>query len=170
MIPLLLCSVAVVYIALENFFFYISAARRLKLDILACEKVHPLFEELCQTLKAHPGDEKRIEKEAHRIIEALTRRLDGLEFLASIATLLGLTGTVSGMVKTFMTIQQRGERVSIALLAGGIWEALLTTLFGLVIAVVALTSYFFLIKKAEGFAVLLEQKINAWIKSLDGQS
>ena len=74
-------------------------------------------------------------------IRNLENYLGGLEVIASISPLLGLFGTVLGMIKAFLNLEKAGSQIDPALLAGGIWEALLTTAFGLAIAIPALTAY-----------------------------
>ena len=74
-------------------------------------------------------------------IRNLENYLGGLEVIASISPLLGLFGTVLGMIKAFLNLEKAGSQVDPALLAGGIWEALLTTAFGLAVAIPALTAY-----------------------------
>lgn len=68
--------------------------------------------------------------------------LRGLEMVANIAPLLGLLGTVIGMVTAFSKLETAGARVDPSLLAGGIWEALLTTVGGLVVAIPAVAAYY----------------------------
>ncbi len=63
--------------------------------------------------------------------------LRALELIASIAPLLGLLGTVLGMIAAFRTLQEAGSRADPAMLAGGIWEALLTTAAGMAVAIPA---------------------------------
>ncbi len=63
--------------------------------------------------------------------------LRGLELISTIAPLLGLLGTVLGMIEAFQTLQQAGSRADPSLLAGGIWEALLTTAAGMAVAIPA---------------------------------
>lgn len=63
--------------------------------------------------------------------------LRALELIATIAPLLGLLGTVLGMIAAFQTLQQAGARADPAALAGGIWEALLTTAAGMAVAIPA---------------------------------
>lgn len=65
----------------------------------------------------------------------LQRGLRALEAIAQIAPLLGLFGTVLGMIDAFRTLQHAGDRVDPAALAGGIWVALLTTACGLAVAI-----------------------------------
>lgn len=63
--------------------------------------------------------------------------LRALELIATIAPLLGLLGTVLGMIAAFQALQQAGSRADPSLLAGGIWEALLTTAAGMAVAIPA---------------------------------
>lgn len=70
--------------------------------------------------------------------------LRGLEAIATIAPLLGLFGTVLGMISAFQALEMSGARADPAALAGGIWEALLTTAAGMAVAIptsAALTWY-----------------------------
>jgi len=60
-----------------------------------------------------------------------------LELIATIAPLLGLLGTVLGMIEAFQALQEAGSRADPAALAGGIWEALLTTAAGMAVAIPA---------------------------------
>ncbi|MFQ1700082.1 MotA/TolQ/ExbB proton channel family protein [Loktanella agnita] len=63
--------------------------------------------------------------------------LRALELIATIAPLLGLLGTVLGMIAAFQALQEAGSKADPALLAGGIWEALLTTAAGMAVAIPA---------------------------------
>ena len=63
--------------------------------------------------------------------------LRALELIAAIAPLLGLFGTVLGMIEAFQTLQEAGSRADPSALAGGIWEALLTTAAGMAVAIPA---------------------------------
>lgn len=63
--------------------------------------------------------------------------LRGLELAATIGPLLGLLGTVTGMIESFQSLQSAGVRADTATLAGGIWEALLTTAAGMAVAIPA---------------------------------
>ena len=60
-----------------------------------------------------------------------------LELISTIAPLLGLLGTVMGMIAAFQTLQEAGSRADPSALAGGIWEALLTTAAGMAVAIPA---------------------------------
>ncbi|MFN2361115.1 MAG: MotA/TolQ/ExbB proton channel family protein [Marinobacter sp.] len=65
----------------------------------------------------------------------LRRGLRPLEVIGSLAPLLGLLGTVLGMIKAFQQLEAAGNKVNPAILSGGIWEALLTTAVGLSVAI-----------------------------------
>ena len=67
----------------------------------------------------------------------LREGLRALELIATIAPLLGLLGTVLGMIEAFQALQASGARADPAVLAGGIWEALLTTAAGMAVAIPA---------------------------------
>ncbi len=81
------------------------------------------------------------EAETARVARALLARaqagLRGLELAATIGPLLGLLGTVTGMISAFQALQQAGSHADPATLAGGIWEALLTTAAGMAVAIPA---------------------------------
>ena len=68
-------------------------------------------------------------------LESLSTGLRALEIIASLAPLLGLFGTVLGMIEAFREMEQAGHQVNPAVLSGGIWEALLTTALGLGVAI-----------------------------------
>ncbi len=80
-------------------------------------------------------------EEATRVAKGLLARassgLRALELIATIAPLLGLLGTVLGMIAAFQALEETGARADPAALAGGIWEALLTTAAGMAVAIPA---------------------------------
>jgi biopolymer transport protein ExbB len=82
-------------------------------------------------------------------IRNLESHLRGLEVIANLSPLLGLLGTVMGMIGAFAELESAGSKVDPAILAGGIWEALLTTAFGLVIAIPALAAFYMLEGRVE---------------------
>lgn len=74
-------------------------------------------------------------------IARLTRHNRTLELIGLIAPLLGLLGTILGMITAFKALQSSGAQADPAVLAGGIWEALLTTAFGLAVAIPAIVAF-----------------------------
>ncbi len=81
-----------------------------------------------------PGIEERLDAEAGLLLARLERGFRLLDTVAQIAPLLGLFGTVLGMIEAFQSLQSAGSSVDPSLLAGGIWVALLTTAVGLAVA------------------------------------
>ncbi len=77
-------------------------------------------------------------------IPALERRVGSIAAIAQAAPLLGLLGTVLGMISTFGVLQAEGAYVSMGQISGGMWQALLTTAAGLAIAVPAYLAHHFL--------------------------
>lgn len=77
-------------------------------------------------------------------IRYLESHLRGLEMTAMISPLMGLLGTVIGMINSFSKLSSAGTRVDPSILAGGIWEALLTTAGGLAVAIPALAAHYIL--------------------------
>ncbi len=86
-------------------------------------------------------DREAAEAETGRIARSLLVQaragLRGLELASTIGPLLGLLGTVTGMIAAFQALQEAGSRADPATLAGGIWEALLTTAAGMAVAIPA---------------------------------
>ncbi|NOD31141.1 MotA/TolQ/ExbB proton channel family protein [Ruegeria sp. HKCCD6228] len=76
----------------------------------------------------------RADAEAEARFAGLERGLNVLDMVSQLAPLLGLFGTVLGMIEAFRTLQEAGNAVDPALLAGGIWVALMTTAAGLAVA------------------------------------
>ncbi|MFC5736437.1 MotA/TolQ/ExbB proton channel family protein [Sinirhodobacter huangdaonensis] len=76
-------------------------------------------------------------REARALLAQARTGLRGLELAATIGPLLGLLGTVTGMIGAFQALQEAGSHADPATLAGGIWEALLTTAAGMSVAIPA---------------------------------
>ncbi len=90
--------------------------------------------------------------QADRLASEAERQLSILHIVAQSAPLLGLLGTVTGMIQAFIRIQEIGGQVNPSDLAGGIWEALITTAAGLIVAIPALIAYIAFTRVAERFA------------------
>lgn len=82
-----------------------------------------------------------VQEAGRRETYALEKRMDLLASIAAIAPMLGFLGTVTGMIGAFRQIQRYEGLVNPSLLAGGIWEALVTTAAGLAVGLVALFAY-----------------------------
>jgi biopolymer transport protein ExbB len=158
--PLLLCSIIGVAIIFERAwyfyqikldygqftrkFFELLGQNKTKEAFLFCRKhPNPIVRIASLYLKSldHPKRETILSREGSLAMEEAERRLRGLASITHIAPLLGLLGTVTGLVSAFVSVQGQTGGVHPEDLAGGIWEALLSTVFGLVIAIPCMAAY-----------------------------
>ncbi|HBF09980.1 MAG TPA: biopolymer transporter ExbB [Gammaproteobacteria bacterium] len=100
-------------------------------------------------------------------IHKLERFMNALGSIAAISPLLGLLGTVMGMIKVFSKIVLQGTG-NPTLLAGGISEALMTTAAGLCVAIPAVFFHRFLSRRIDDFSVMLEQEAVKLIEIVHG--
>lgn len=82
-------------------------------------------------------------------VKPLEKLLPSLDIIAQVSPLLGLLGTVIGMISSFNQLELGGSNIDPSILAGGIWTALLTTAIGLIVAIPALIAHHFFEKKIE---------------------
>lgn len=108
-----------------------------------------------------------IEHEASQVIHDLERFLNPLGTVATIAPLLGLLGTVIGMIKVFAEIQLAGVG-NAGNLAGGISEALITTASGLSVAIPALICHRYFIRRVDELVVGMEQEAIKLVEVVHG--
>lgn len=100
-----------------------------------------------------------VEEAARLEIPRMEKHLPILATIAHIAPLLGLVGTVTGMIKSFQVIQQKASAmipVNPGDLAGGIWEALLATLAGLAVAIPTYVAYNYLVSQVDNLVYDME--------------
>ncbi len=109
-----------------------------------------------------------IQEAAGHVIHELERYLNTLGTIAAIAPLLGLLGTVVGMIKVFAEIMAQGPGNASAL-AGGISEALITTAAGLTVAIPALVMHRYFIGRIDGIVVELEQETIKLVAALHSE-
>ncbi len=181
MFPILLCSILAVGIVIEKlwYFFIISTnTQKLKTDIFNCLKNHRIKEavELCEAnpspvakiLKAgilkfgSSRDEIKEAMEDVSLFEIphLEKRLSALATIANVSPLLGLLGTVTGMSGSFHTIQVRATAnnpVTPGDIAGGIWEALITTVAGLIVAIPTFVAYNYCVGRVNAIVLEMER-------------
>ena len=112
-------------------------------------KANPVANVMLTAVRAIEQNGSKLElskEEISRVGAAELRYLEahmrGLELIANIAPLLGLLGTVIGMVDAFSVLEDAGNKVDPSLLAGGIWTALLTTVAGLSVAIPAMAAHY----------------------------
>ncbi len=111
-----------------------------------------------------------MENTAKAEIHGIERNLGVLGTVAAIAPLLGFLGTVTGMIKAFMKIEFLGGNVNASVLAGGIWEALVTTAAGLCVGIPALIFYNYLVSRVQDFAYELDKGSETILNILEEES
>lgn len=105
-------------------------------------------------------------------VPLLERNLGVLATIAHIAPLLGLLGTVVGMLKAFQVIEEKAMSmvpVNPGDLAGGIWEALITTVAGLSIAIPTYVAYNYLVSQVDNFVLDMEKSATELVNVLSEQ-
>lgn len=112
--------------------------------------------------------ERAIDEAALTEIARLERHFTTLATIAHIAPILGLLGTVAGMIQAFIAMQQKAPLVPAADLAGGIWMALITTAAGLIVAIFAYFTYNVLVSKAAAIVLDMERAANEITGFLSG--
>lgn len=110
-----------------------------------------------------------IEEVGRHVVHDLSRYLDTLGTISSLSPLLGLLGTVFGMIKVFETINAGGMGRA-EQLAGGIGQALITTAAGLCVAIPTLLGYRMLRNRVDAYVVSMEQEALKLVDLLHGQS
>ncbi|MEY6433218.1 MotA/TolQ/ExbB proton channel family protein [Thioalkalicoccus limnaeus] len=102
---------------------------------------------------------EEIERQAGQVLGHLRGHLRGLELIAALSPLLGLLGTVIGMIAAFQALEMAGHQVDPAVLSGGIWVALLTTAAGLSVAIPAVAALNGLERLVDGVARHIEDAV-----------
>ena len=175
--PIIICSIAAVGILLERL-WTLQRKRVLPQDLIkkvtdladrnqvnpkvieALEKNSPLGRILAAALaNRHRGREimmERIEDTGRHVVHELERFLNSLGTIASISPLLGLLGTVTGIIHAFNAVMLGGMGDP-RMLAGGISEALVTTAGGLAVAIPSFIAYRYLRGKVERIVIDMEK-------------
>jgi biopolymer transport protein ExbB len=130
----------------------------------------PMGRILTQAMEVKNQDRETLEAVLVHATEAetreLSRYLQALATIGNIMPLLGLLGTVLGMIKAFMVIQQMGGKVNAAVLAGGIWEAMLTTALGLAVALPTMVAHSYLSARVDRYEAELQDGTVVFLKSV----
>lgn len=111
-----------------------------------------------------------VETTANIAIHKMESGLGWLSTISAVAPLVGFLGTVTGMVNVFINIAASSQNgIDISKLAGGIWEALLTTVGGLIVGIPAIIFYNDLVTHTENTAKFLQEQIDAYLIKLNKQ-
>lgn len=186
MIPLFLCSIIVLTIVIEraislrrkrvlvpeiiNVIETIKKPEDIHLALSICSKNKGAFSSIVQLgleNKDLPNHELKelISDQGRQEVRTLEKGLGIIETVASIAPLLGLLGTVTGMIKVFTVISEKGLGQTQDL-SGGISEALITTVVGLSIGIPALIFYNYFTDKAENLILDIEKFTSQLLRKL----
>jgi biopolymer transport protein ExbB len=158
MYPILLCSIVGIAILIDKFIQYRKILRELNTplsNILGNRARPKILAPILEGLKNN-FDEKEVAIIGTKQIRLIEKGLSWLGLIATIAPLLGLTGTVTGMIRAFTVISQSAS-VNPSMLAGGIWEALITTAAGLLVAIPIHIGHHYLENRADDIAFLLKE-------------
>lgn len=186
--PILMFSVVSIAIILERAYFFSKCRTKIP-NLLA--RVRVLLKQdkikealtLCESVagpisyilaigihirKRSPEERERIiEQAASKEVRKLENNLNFLAIIGNISPLLGLLGTVTGMIKTFKSVQELSGRVDVAILAGGIWEALITTAAGLTVAIPTIIFYHYFEGKVDS---IIKDMVEAVAELLEGEN
>lgn len=113
----------------------------------------------------HAVVEAELEWRGNTEIAEMSRHLRLLELVGMVAPLLGLLGTVLGMIRSFQDLAGSEGSANASILAGGIWEALLTTAAGLVVAIPAAVAAGLLGEQVERATVMIESAVGQVLSS-----
>lgn len=180
--PILLCSVIAMAIFLERLFVLFRAKKYARRPIEAYQStkkslnkqnstfqsegiVRELMDSLGSPMPSRDEAERILVRCATLYIRSLEERLNWLAIIGNIAPLLGLLGTVTGMIKVFMGIQNMQGQVNPSSLAGGIWEALITTAAGLIVAIPTIIAYHFFEDRIDDLSGELKDVIGHIVES-----
>lgn len=188
MIPLVVLSIVAIYIFFERFFATKKAARE---DANFMMNIRNYIHEgkidsaraLCQANSSPLA--RMIEKGIQRIgrplndisaaietvgkleISKLEKSVAFLSMTAGAGPMIGFLGTVTGMIKAFYNLSMAGSNLDIALLSGGIYEAMVTTVAGLIVGIIAFVCYNIIVARIEKVVFILEARATEFIDILN---
>lgn len=177
MLPILVCSVAAAILFLERV-FHLHRAQIKQDDFLSgiftivnrgntaeavsiCDQTPGPVAHIVRIGLLHSDEQpeelkQTIAKAGLSEIPRLEKNLGGLLTIAQITPLLGLLGTVIGLVGVFMAMEQKAPLAEIGDLSAGIWQALVTSAFGLCVSIPSFAGYNFLLSRVEAITLNME--------------
>jgi biopolymer transport protein ExbB len=187
MVPIILCSILAVAITLERLWTlreqrvvpteltdkvwqWVENRALSDKQVLALQQHSPLGSVLAAGLATRHRDRsvmvQAIEDAGRHVAHDLERYLNTLGTIAAASPLLGLLGTVTGMIRTFKAITVAGIGNPTAM-AGGIAEALITTAAGLLVAIPALFAYRYLRGRVDALVIQMEKESIKLVQAID---
>ena len=188
MLPIFLCSVVALTVIFERLYYFFKNNEDTQklfgsLNELLQHRRHPQALELCKQSKGPVGRllsvglshktqpkwklEETLSVMGQEELNDMGKNIRTLEVIAAIAPLMGLLGTVLGMVQAFNKVAEYKGQVAPSLLAGGIGEALLTTAAGLAVAIPAVVMLHYFDRKMEKNSFILTKFSQLLVHSLD---
>lgn len=188
MLPLAILSVVAVYIFIERFIAINRATReetnfmnnirdfmhdgRLDSALSLCKNntspIARMIEKgLIRIGKPLSDVNAAIENVGKLEVNKLEKNIAALATVAGAAPMIGFLGTVSGMINAFYNMSKAGNNIDVALLSGGIYEAMVTTLAGLVVGIIAYICYNFLVARIEKVVFMLEARASEFMDLLN---
>ena len=189
--PILFCSIVALAVVIDRFL----ALRRAKINLPAflvrirgfiknkdmngaasfcLREKSPIANMVRKGLKkfgmGHERVKEAIENAGRQEVSKLEKGLSILATVAGVAPLLGFLGTVTGMIQAFMRIEDLAGAASPSDLAGGIWEALLTTAFGLIVGIPAYVAYNYFLSWVTKFVADMETVANDVVDTMQDAS
>ena len=134
-----------------------------------CENVNsPMSRILAKGVKDYKLDtasvRQALDNNAGLEIAQLEKGLPILSTIAAVAPMLGFLGTVTGMVQAFWNMSQAGDNIEVSALSGGIYEAMVTTVAGLIVGIIAIFAYNYLVSKVDKVQNSMEADIISFLE------
>lgn len=183
MYPLLFCSLAAVAISVERWLFFRAGDSGWEFTQKFCDAIERddwetakrladstqgEVAKLATVVMSRHGNFERLESfvsvRAERAMDKFEKNLNYLNVLVTLSPVLGLLGTVTGMIGSFNNFNQRMED-PLAVTAG-IGEALITTVFGLCISIVAICMYAYFMRRLKGISLNIEEVGNTLLEAI----
>ena len=105
-----------------------------------------------------------VDNSANLEIANLEKGLPILSTIAAVAPMIGFLGTVTGMVRAFWEMANAGNNIDVSLLSGGIYEAMITTVGGLIVGIIAIFAYNYLVALVDKVQNDLEAEIISFME------
>jgi biopolymer transport protein ExbB len=175
--PILACSITAAVLFLERV-FHLHRAQIKQDDFLSgiytivnrgntaeavsiCDQTPGPVAHIVRTGLLHADEEpielkQTISKAGLSEIPRLEKNLGGLLTIAQITPLLGLMGTITGLIQVFMAMEENAPLAEIGDLSSGIWQALITTAVGLCVSIPSFAGYNFLLSRVESITLTME--------------
>lgn len=113
--------------------------------------------------RSAPAIEAEMTRRGNEVLSSLGSGIRLLELIAMVAPLIGLLGTVTGMIRAFRDLAMAEGSANASILAGGIWEALVTTAAGLIVAIPAAVAAGLLSARVERAGIAVESAVGAFL-------